>query len=200
MTTMEESTMDDQTKWNDKHARRIKSGKIPGANPVLADQIPVTENAVAIDLACGLGANALMLADRGYTVTAFDVSDTATDFVNAKAEELGRPVKAKAMDLTSIEGQTAVTATAPVDLAVITYYLDRDLMELVKDLIRPGGYVFIETYVSLPGMENTPVREDFKLHPAELVNSFEDWGIMYFDFDETNGTQTILVRKKTTHH
>lgn len=192
--------MDDRIKWNDKYTKRLQNGEAPASNPVLADQIPVVESGTALDIACGLGGNALMLADRGYHVHAFDISDTAVSHLQSNADRQNLPVTARTLDLTSIEGQAAMTAAAPLDLVVITYYLDRDLFSFIGDLIRPGGYLFIETYVSMPGMTDTPVKEAYKLHPAELVNTFEDWGIMYFDFDEERATQTILLRKKTTHN
>ncbi|AOM84510.1 class I SAM-dependent methyltransferase [Salisediminibacterium beveridgei] len=192
--------MSDQDKWNDKYAKRLHNGKSPAPNPVLTDQIPVVSKGTALDIACGLGANALMLADRGYHVHAFDISDTAVSHLQSKADAQKLPVSARTLDLTSMEGQAAMTAAAPLDLIVITYYLDRDLFSFIGDLITPGGYLFIETYVSMPGMTDTPVKEEYKLHPAELVDTFEDWGIMYFDFDEENGIQTILLRKKTTHN
>src|SRR4051812_25376983 len=43
----------------------------------------------ALDVGCGEGADAIWLAQRGWTVTAIDVSDVAVGRARANAERLG---------------------------------------------------------------------------------------------------------------
>lgn len=61
-----------------------------------------------LDAGCGLGDNALFLAQRGYRVTAFDISPTAIQRADDRARSLGLDVEfvvADAITLKGLEGQ-----------------------------------------------------------------------------------------------
>jgi SAM-dependent methyltransferase len=63
--------------WDQKYHGHLPSNGEP--NPVLAQEIEGLQPGTALDLGCGEGADALWLAQRGWQVTAVDVSHVALD-------------------------------------------------------------------------------------------------------------------------
>ncbi|HKH20378.1 MAG TPA: hypothetical protein VKB53_05725, partial [Gammaproteobacteria bacterium] len=76
--------MDLGTKWN----RRYLEVDVDTARSaqVLSDNVHLLPSTgQALDLACGLGGNALFLARLGFNVTAYDISTVAVDKLNIYA-------------------------------------------------------------------------------------------------------------------
>jgi 2-polyprenyl-3-methyl-5-hydroxy-6-metoxy-1,4-benzoquinol methylase len=73
--------------WEDRYAgRQVWSGKVNTALADLVSELPVGR---ALDLGCGEGGDALWLAERGWTVTAVDISPTAIARGRSMADERG---------------------------------------------------------------------------------------------------------------
>src|ERR1044072_2578977 len=70
------STHETKEHWEQHYGERdrIWSGRV---NVQFADVVGNLEPGRALDLGCGEGADAVWLAERGWTVTAVDISDTA---------------------------------------------------------------------------------------------------------------------------
>jgi SAM-dependent methyltransferase len=102
----------------------------------------------AIDLACGTGRHALHLAERGWTVTAVDGSETAVELVRLRSAARGLEVDTHVADLTSPSFTLPPDA---FDLIVIAYYLQRDLFAKVKAAVRPAGVVVAIAHTPEPG-------------------------------------------------
>ena len=61
----------DRDHWDSRYERRIDEGRMPAPDPLLLQFAPPVEDGTsrrALDLAAGLGQNALWLAEQGYTV------------------------------------------------------------------------------------------------------------------------------------
>jgi SAM-dependent methyltransferase len=98
--------------WNSFYSERerVWSGK---PNPALVREVETVAPARALDLGCGEGADAIWLAERGWTVTGVDFSSVAIG---------------KARDLPPVPGLNFVCADVliwrapePVDLALLCY-------------------------------------------------------------------------------
>ncbi|GAB6043897.1 hypothetical protein [Endothiovibrio diazotrophicus] len=78
----------DRDKWDDRYREReVASAR---AAEVLCDHLHlVPRSGSALDLACGLGANALLLAARGLAVEAWDRSPVAVEKLAAAARRGG---------------------------------------------------------------------------------------------------------------
>ena len=136
--------MESQEKWNRKHLDRLANQDEPIVNERLKKLVPGIEPGRAIDIACGLGANSLYLARLSFEVTAVDLSEVALNHVRNHAEKEGLniyPVLADISDPSNLKVEFE-----KFNLAVITYYLDRSLFPIVKNSVKPGGYVFMETF------------------------------------------------------
>lgn len=136
------------------------------------------ERGDALDLACGMGRNALGLATVGYQVSAVDFSQVALDMLRATATQKGLAVEAICADL---EGGDFPFAPGSVDLVVQFYYLHRPLLPRLMNTVRPGGYAVIRTF-SQAGVERFgPVNKEISLLPGELLKLFSGWEVLLYE-------------------
>jgi SAM-dependent methyltransferase len=119
----------------------------------------------ALDLACGLGGNALFLARRGWRVSAWDYSATAIAALDARARELGIPVEAAVRDVIA-EPPPSKT----YDLIVVSDFLERALFPAIVQALRPGGLLFYETFTAEAVDDSGPRNPAFRLQPNELLH------------------------------
>ena len=76
------------SKWNRIYSQSGHDAYLPAQ--VLADnEFLLPEAGTALDLACGLGANAIFLAQQGLAVTALDISSVAIEKLTAYATLAG---------------------------------------------------------------------------------------------------------------
>ncbi|MDG4772523.1 class I SAM-dependent methyltransferase [Solwaraspora sp. WMMD792] len=73
--------------WEELHRNLAASAKPP--NQRLVEIAEALSPGVALDLGCGPGGDAIWLAQRGWRVTAVDISATAIARVEAAADQLG---------------------------------------------------------------------------------------------------------------
>lgn len=185
--------MDDKTKWNKKYIERIEKKEAGEANERLVNLLTTYKNGrEALDVACGLGTNSMFLAKNGFKVHAVDISDVAIKELNRKISEEQLPIQGHVCDLTKANINLFSDS---YDLIINTYYLDRSLFPLIKNLVKQNGYLFMETFFLSPCNTNKHISDTYKLHSQELIKEFSNWQILYFEEDEGEGRQTILVRK-----
>ena len=82
------NTTDAKEHWEQHYSERdrVWSGRV---NVRLAEVVSTLQPGRALDLGCGEGADACWLAERGWTVVAADISDTALQRAAAAAEARG---------------------------------------------------------------------------------------------------------------
>ncbi|MFQ5733398.1 MAG: class I SAM-dependent methyltransferase [Planctomycetaceae bacterium] len=127
----------------------------------------------ALELACGLGHNAIWLAQRGWTVEALDVSPAGLRLASALARRVDAPpVNWVAADLDDFS-----PAENRYDLAVVFRFLDRDRVPgLIENALRPGGRLIYETFLRAhcDRADNHLRTAAFTLQPGELPELFPD--------------------------
>jgi SAM-dependent methyltransferase len=126
----------------------------------------------ALDVACGTGRNALWLAQQGWKVTAVDGAPTAIEVLLGRARERGLSVEAVVANLEKWEYRIEPEAW---DLICICYYLQRDLFEVAKRGLAPGGVIISIVHLSDPGDPAT----DHRLVSGELAGHFRDLEILH---------------------
>lgn len=126
----------------------------------------------AIDLACGAGRNALFLAERGWSVTAVDGSETAIALLRERAASRGLRVNTEIADLTAPD---FTLAAGSWDLVLMAYYLQRSLIVEAKNAVRPGGMVAAIVHTPEPGEAVSEKRAA----PGELRGFFKDWEVLW---------------------
>ncbi|WP_335716028.1 class I SAM-dependent methyltransferase [Neobacillus drentensis] len=185
--------MDTKTKWNSKHKERIEQLKEPALNLRLKNMSPYLSGGTALDLACGLGGNSFFLARMNYSVVAMDISDVAINYIQDYSVKNNLKLRPLVTDLTNLNSLN--WPNSPYDLIVISYFLDRSLFPIVKNLIREDGYFFMETFYQSPLDENQRVSNQYKLKSKELLAEFGDWKVVFFEENEKEGRQTIFCKK-----
>lgn len=130
----------------------------------------------ALDLACGLGDNAIWLAEQGWRVEAVDIAPTALRIAANQAEKLGVDVTWREADLDDF-----VPEPGKYDLVVVFRFLDRTRLPKVIDrALRPGGLLLYETFTAsqLKRKDNHLKNASFVLMSGELPNLFPNFEVL----------------------
>ncbi len=118
----------------------------------------------ALDLACGLGSNAVRLAEAGLAVEAWDVSGVAAA---ATAARLGSRGVARRRDVVE-----APPEPESFDVVVVVRFLDRALAPAIAACLRPGGLLLAQTFTQERVSGRGPGRDAFRLAPGELLTLY----------------------------
>jgi tellurite methyltransferase len=136
--------------------------------PLLIDrQDLIPRGGTALDLACGLGANALLLARLGLQVSAWDLSPVAIARLRAAAKAEGLRIDARVRDV-----QARPPAPDSFDLLCVVHFLDRGLAPALAAALRPGGRLFFQTWVGQQRGGRGPSNPVYRLQPGELPDLF----------------------------
>ncbi len=128
----------------------------------------------ALELACGLGHNAMWLAEHGYFVVAVDISFEALRI--ARAELLRRALTG--VTFVQADLDDFLLPRSAFDLAIVFRFLDRRLFPAIRASVRPGGLVIYETLNTGHLARNPDTCADHMLLPGELPGYFPGWRIL----------------------
>lgn len=162
-------------KWNQRWRWQEKAAESDwSADPWLKEVRPLLKEGRALDIACGIGRNALYLAEAGFQVTAVDISPVALELLDRRARQLCRKITTVCLDL---EHQPVLPA-GQFDLLVDFFYLFRPLLPALLQKVAPGGLAVVRTFSSAgPDSFGVP-PEGFALRPGELLEIFAGWEVL----------------------
>ena len=186
------------SKWN---ARYAYSGEpIPAPATVLSAGVrwlPAIDSTTqdgsnqhtptALDLACGRAGNAHWLAQRGYRVSAWDISDTVIEEIRSRPGSLIHDAAVRDVS----EYPPAVQS---FDIIVVSRFLDRNLCPAIVAALTPGGTLFYQTFTK--GLSNP----DYLLAQNELLHLFTDLDILEYHEPEPNArgkAEARLIARRT---
>jgi rhodanese-related sulfurtransferase len=138
-----------------------------------ADLLPSTGR--VLDLACGGGRHALLLAAAGFDVTAVDRDAEALGKLRGYADRLGLALHVHEVDLEvqPVEAAFGDWDGGVYELILVTRYLHRPLLpHLVRRLSRKGTLLY-ETFLEAQAERGRPTNPDFLLKPGELPQLVE---------------------------
>jgi tellurite methyltransferase len=160
--------------WNTRYRLRERPEEDLGAKPtpLVVKFAKGLTPGKALDLACGAGRNALWLAEHGWEVTAVDGAQAAIEILQARAAERGLKINVGLADLEKGEFEIEPSCW---DLVAMCYYLQRNLYELAKRGVRPGGILISIVHITEPGEAASPHR----LPPGQLAKYFTGWEILH---------------------
>jgi len=161
--------------WNERYRSRERAAEDLDAapTPLVLTMASTLVPGKALDLACGAGRNALWLAERGWKVTAVDGAPAAIEILQTRAAERSLKIKSFVADLE--KGGFKIEPNR-WDLITICYYLQRNLFELAKRGVVPGGVLISIVHIAEPGEEETPHR----LRRGQLIKYFDGWEILHY--------------------
>jgi SAM-dependent methyltransferase len=145
----------DRARWNEKHQ---KGGHARPSIPLLLYQGRLTRGR-ALDVACGRGENAAILALAGWQVSAMDLSDLAVRLARARARELKADVHVVQADALRLPFR------GPFEAIVVTNFLERSIAGELARLLAPGGTIFCE-------QPTEGIAPQYCVRPGELARLY----------------------------
>lgn len=135
---------------------------MPQASPWVARFAPlIAGGGKVLDLACGNGRHARLLAQLGYRVEAVDRAAEATETLAGVA---GISVR-----VTDLETGAWPYMESSFDGIVVTNYLFRPRLADLICALKPGGVLIYETFMQGNEALGKPSNPDFLLRPHELI-------------------------------
>jgi len=182
----------DRIRWDRKYSEKVPPGEI-SPDPFLAASLPGMAKGRALDLACGFGDNAIVMARAGFEVTAVDISSVALERAKGRALKAGVHVDFVLSDVEDFDFGERV-----YDLISGFYFLNRSVFPKVKRGLRPGGIFLYKTY-TLDELHYRPaLNRRYLLEKGELKGFFDDSEILLYE-EKDNGaecTAKIVARKQ----
>jgi len=146
---------------------------------------------VALDLACGLGGNAVFLAEKGLSVKAWDISAVAIEQLSLTAKNRKLDIEAEVRD---------VVANPPeansVDVLLVSHFLSRELCPAMMAAIKPGGLLFYQTYCQQKVHQVGPKNPDYLLADNELMHLFSEMKMRVYREEAMLGEHTMGMRNQ----
>ena len=181
----------DRLRWNRKYsAPGFEADWAPDV--LLAERLKDLPPGRALDVACGIGANALFLAKRGYRVDAIDLSDVAIERLRMAASSEGVSDNVHLV-LADVEAHPFEVDT--YDLVVCFRFLSRTTVAKMHTALKPGGVLLYQTFTTNLWRLRPERSEDHLLEPGELPALFSDLVELYFHEDSETGVATFIGRK-----
>jgi SAM-dependent methyltransferase len=142
----------------------------------------VRPGGTVLDLACGSGRHLRWLAAQGFALTGVDRDAAAL----ATLQGLGELITA------DIESGPWPLDGRHFDAVVVTNYLWRPLLPLVRAALADGGVLIYETFAQGHERWGRPSRPDFLLRPGELLQAFAGLRVVAFeDGFEASGPRQV---------
>lgn len=176
---------------------------------VLRELLPLLPPGAALDLACGIGRNALFLAEQGWHVTAVDGSAAALEKLRENALRRGISIQeaqgwedrqggeVRAITLLQADLEAATLPASRFSLVLNVNYLQRSLPRRIEHSLLPGGVVLFETYTTNQlAFDGGPRNPEFLLTPGELRAAFPGCETLFYrELKAQRGIATLLARK-----
>ena len=187
---------DQRTRWNERYSQSINNPVEDKPAFVLTQYAHLLPNAgAALDLACGLGANALFLAqteaERRLEVVAWDISDVAIERLRQQVKLSGLAVHAEVRD---------VVARPPepdqFDVIVVSHFLERLIIPHLTAALKPGGLIYYQTFIRNKAPGVGPDNPAFLLADNELLQLFRGLKVLAYREDGVQGNVTRGFRNE----
>lgn len=152
----------------------------------------------ALDLACGRGGNAILLAGKGLQVSAWDYAESAIKSLTMTAQNLQLAINVEQRDIEKLPPEAE-----SFDVIVVSHFLDRDLMPFISAALKPNGLVFYQTFTREKVNESGPRNPLYRLEAGELYALFSNLRLMVYREEACQGdvsqgfrNEALLVAQK----
>lgn len=154
----------------------------------------------ALDLASGLGGNAIHLARAGLEVSAIDLSSVAMAKLSSYAEQqqlaiscFCRDLEHEAENKLAQQGQRLdkgghdELGESVFDVIVVSHYLYRPLLPSLLQALRPRGLLFYQTFTQQRVGDSGPSNSAYRLAENELLEHCKALHILLYREDGLQG-------------
>jgi tellurite methyltransferase len=175
-------------KWDRRFAG---ADSAPKAAKVLQDHTEfLSKHGHALDIACGLGGNALLLASLGLNTSAWDISATGLAKLQHFAGQQGLSINTQQIDL---EADSFPAET--FDVIIASHYLYRPLFPALISALNKGGVVFYQTFTNSNAGKGGPSNPAFLLGDNELLEVFSSLETLFYQQDDSPNMAYYIGRK-----
>lgn len=183
-------TTDERSRWDTIYSQRVNV-VYPDPDPLLLLYTPpVTHDEPrALDLAGGLGQNALWLAEQGYTVDLMDISRVA--LMRAREEMIARMLRR--VNVFQVDVEQVRLQPETYDLICVFRFLSASVIPQVRAAIKPGGRVIYETFNTGSREQRPWMQDSYLLRQGDLLGYFGDWRIVHHA--ELRATSQVVAIK-----
>lgn len=150
--------------------RRYAEGEYrprPNPSPFLEQWLERVPRGRALDIACGAGRNALLLAENGFDVDAVDVSEVAVRMARAEAAKRKLDINWHVSDVDEFP-----IAEHSYQLITVFRYRNPNLWPRLIHGLADGGWLIVEHHFKTTAAVVGPTTERFRLDPQELLEAF----------------------------
>jgi SAM-dependent methyltransferase len=172
---------------DEKHAwekRYADEGCEPRETPsaILIEWVDDRPPGSALELACGTGRNSLYLAEKGYDVTAIDISPRAIAMAERIAREKGVKINWIVADLDhyAIQGQYGL-------IVISFFYVNKSMAHSVIAALNRGGLLLYENHLLPPSTADEAHEHRFHFKSGELRQLFEELKVIRYEERRVDG-------------
>jgi len=198
-----------QSDWNAKH-RLASEAPPPEPASIVRELLSLLPAGPALDIACGTGRHALLLAERGQHVTAIDFSTVALDILEVRARDTRVPVRRSksfreamrsfrgGLELMQADLQRTEFPERCYDLILCIQYLQRSLFRQMARALRPDGVLLMETFTRAQ-LEFTggPRNPAYLLENGELREAFPELSVLFYrELRAGQGIASLVAKKR----
>jgi len=184
-------------KWNNIYSKQSCDDAV--ASSVLSDNVHLLpENGKALDLACGLGGNAILLAENELHVEAWDVSNVALEKLSdySKVNHLSISTQVRDVENTPPEEKC-------FDVITVTQFLHRPSFSSLIKSLKSGGLLFYQTFCVEKVDDIGPSNPKYLLAKNELLTLCEGMEVLVYREEGQQGNtqqgwrnQAMIIAKK----
>lgn len=127
-----------------------------------------------IDIAMGIGKDAMFLADRGFNVFGIEMSIEAIKIAKQ------RSIKNNISIIRGNAGCLPFKENTAKGI-VVFYFLLRDFMKDIEKILQKGGVIIYETFLKRQNKIDRKRNPDFLLDNGELISYFSDFEILFYE-------------------
>jgi len=183
------STHSLQKKWNNIYQQA--EGEPHIAEVLQHNHYLLPTEGVALDLACGRGGNALLMAEKGLSVKAWDISEVAIDALIARALGSGLTIDAQVRDVVKNPPEPN-----SLDVLFVSHFLSRSLCPALYEAIKPGGLLMYQTFCEQKVNDSGPSNPDYLLTDNELLSLFAGMKVRVYREEALLGEHNVGMRNQ----
>lgn len=171
------------------------------ANEVLQQNIHLLPaSGKALDYACGLGGNALILAQAGLETHAWDISSVALDKLQLAAAKAHLNIIPRIVDL-----EKSPPEKNCFDVIVVGHFLYRQGFDALLNALRKDGLLFYQTFTQTKVRQAGPTNPDYLLERNELIQRCSGMNILVYREEDRMGNinqgwrnEAMIVAQKSS--
>jgi SAM-dependent methyltransferase len=143
---------------------------------------PLITGGTVLDVACGSGRHSSYFLNRNLKVVAVD-------------REPQQIPGARFMQANLEDGSHWPLPGERFEGIVVTNYLHRPLLGILRESLAEGGVLIYETFMLGNEKFGRPSNPEFLLRPGELLEAFKDLTVVGFEEGEVNDPKPAMIQR-----